>query len=65
MPEALAPGEGAVRCVFIASVGDGLEEEDYDGEGDAADGQVDVEAPAPGHLCGESAACRLYDSSVS
>ena len=64
LPEALPPGEGAVRRV-LASVGDGLEEEDYDGKRDAADGQVDVEAPAPCHLCGESAAYRLYDSSIS
>ena len=58
--EALAPGERAVRRV-LAPVGDGFEEEEDDGERDAADGEVDVEAPAPCHLGGKSAACKLYD----
>ena len=53
--EALAPGEGAGSRVLVA-VGDGCEEKEDDGEGDAADGEVDVEAPAPCHFCGEGAA---------
>ena len=58
--EALAPGERAIRRVF-AAVGDGFEEEENDGKRDAADGEVDVEAPAPCYLCGKSAAYNLYD----
>ena len=56
--EALSPGERAVRRVF-ASVGDGFEEEENDGKRDAADGEVDVEAPAPCYLCSKSAAYKL------
>ena len=54
LPEALSPGKRPVRV--FTSLRDGREEEDNDRKRDAADREVDVEAPAPCGLCGKCAA---------